>query len=53
MCFLSAVAIGAPRVLTDVLLFPPQVALDAVTCIWGIKVERTEMWVGNQPGRTT
>lgn len=23
--------------------FPPQVALDSVTCIWGIKVERTEM----------
>jgi hypothetical protein len=23
--------------------FSPQVALDAVTCIWGIKVERTEM----------
>nr|XP_042114296.1 podocin [Peromyscus maniculatus bairdii] len=24
-------------------LFPPQVALDSVTCIWGIKVERTEI----------
>ncbi|XP_044123248.1 podocin isoform X2 [Neovison vison] len=42
----------AHRSLTEILLERKsiaqdiKVALDAVTCIWGIKVERTEMWQG-------
>nr|XP_035976847.1 podocin isoform X2 [Halichoerus grypus] len=44
----------AHRSLTEILLERKsiaqdiKVALDSVTCIWGIKVERTEMWQGCQ-----